>query len=335
MISFNADYFDGLSSRPHPITVSVQEDRLMLHCDTFSFSVALKEITLHPFAGNADAIIYLPNNQEIHTKDKLALEALVRFLNRRSLERIARLLESNLRYVAATLLVTISLYYVGFVYGIPKVASMIAFTFPPSLQETMDNQSLDLLKKTYLSNTNLALQRRQQIQAAMERFCAYNACSDFHLLFFNAPLLGPNAFALAGNTVVMTDQLVETAQNDTEITAVFAHEMGHLKERHTLRMMLQGMGSALFLVLITGDSSRLGDIALGIPAFLLQQGYSREMENDADAFALQSLKQANIPPRAFADILLRIDQNAQESASWLSTHPSTKERIQPFLESDM
>jgi predicted Zn-dependent protease len=54
------------------------------------------------------------------------------------------------------------------------------------------------------------------------------------------------------------------------------------------------------------------------------------MEREADAYALAWLKTACIPPKRFADILGRLDQDASNT-SLLDTHPGTRERIEPFL----
>ena len=73
------------------------------------------------------------------------------------------------------------------------------------------------------------------------------------------------------------------------------------------------------------------DLAAGLPSLLLQKGYSRNMEREADAYALAWLNTACIPPRHFADILGRLDKDTTDSTTLLDSHPGTHQRLEPFL----
>ena len=137
--------------------------------------------------------------------------------------------------------------------------------------------------------------------------------------------------ALPGGTIVVTDALVELAQNDAEILAVIAHELGHVEHRHSLRLALQSIGAGVILVAVTGDIGSVTDLAAGLPSLLLQNGYSRDMEREADTYALAWLNTACIPPRHFADILGRLDKGTTGSTTLLDSHPVTRQRIEPFL----
>ena len=72
------------------------------------------------------------------------------------------------------------------------------------------------------------------------------------------------------------------------------------------------------------------DLAAGRPSLLLQKGYSRNMEREADAYALAWLNSACIPPRHFADILGRLDKDRTDSTTLLDSHPGTRQRLDPF-----
>jgi Zn-dependent protease with chaperone function len=135
--------------------------------------------------------------------------------------------------------------------------------------------------------------------------------------------------ALPGGTVVVTDELVKLAGHDEEILAVLAHELGHVQERHGLRMALQAMGAGAILVALTGDLSSVSDLAAGLPAVLLQSGYSRSMEREADDHAWRGLNATCIAPQRFADILRRLDAKPTETGL-LDSHPGTAERIRQF-----
>jgi Zn-dependent protease with chaperone function len=112
------------------------------------------------------------------------------------------------------------------------------------------------------------------------------------LKFRGGGKIGANAFALPGGFVVLTDELVALAETDLEIIAVLMHELGHVEMRHTLRQTLQGALPGLLLAAMTGD---VDSLASGLPAALMQLRYSRQMETEADAYALASLRHACVP----------------------------------------
>ena len=60
--------------------------------------------------------------------------------------------------------------------------------------------------------------------------------------------------ALPGGTVILTDQLVALAKNDDEIAGVLAHEIGHVKHRHSLKQLYRVLGIGFMISVIGGDS---------------------------------------------------------------------------------
>jgi tetratricopeptide (TPR) repeat protein len=122
----------------------------------------------------------------------------------------------------------------------------------------------------------------------------------YRLELRSCPGLDPNAFALPGNTIVVTDELIRLAQSGDQLSAVLAHEMGHLRERHGVRAALQRAGILTTVSTLTGDTAGLAD---ALRRVLLQTGYPLAFEEEADAFALQRMRDQSIPPRALADML--------------------------------
>ena len=123
-------------------------------------------------------------------------------------------------------------------------------------------------------------------------------------------------------TIVVTDALVELAADDREVLAVLAHELG----RHGLRAILRNSGAALLLAAVFGDLVSLTSSAAVLPTVLLRSGYSRDLEGEADAFALALLEEAELDPAWFARLLGRLEALGDLGPSLLSTHPHPEER---------
>jgi predicted Zn-dependent protease len=144
----------------------------------------------------------------------------------------------------------------------------------------------------------------------------------------------PNALALPGGTIVVTDELVHATANDAEFLAVVAHEIGHVRGHHAMRLVLQDSGMAVLMTALAGDAVGTTLLAAALPAVLLRTRYSRQFESEADDYAFAMLRRHGHSPQAFADLMrrLRLQLHAKEESGsllqYLSTHPATEERIQ-------
>ena len=63
----------------------------------------------------------------------------------------------------------------------------------------------------------------------------------------SAPQIGANAFALPSGIIVVTDELVALSEDDDELAAVIAHELGHVHHRHIMRTVIQNSAAALLV----------------------------------------------------------------------------------------
>lgn len=219
----------------------------------------------------------------------------------------------------------------GYVYGIPLLAGAVAARMPAAVTEMLGTQTLAALDREVFAPSAVPADRQQAITAAFRRLRVPGGSSAGHRLEFrSSEAIGANAMALPSGVIVVTDGLVTLAQDDFELLGVLAHEAGHVEGRHGLRGILQNSFLGLVVASIVGDVS---SIAAAAPAALLEASYSRDLEREADAFAIAVLRANGIPLRHFADILRRLEaaSGAPGTASalrYLSTHPATEDRIQ-------
>ena len=103
--------------------------------------------------------------------------------------------------------------------------------------------------------------------------------------------------------------------------------MQHVLRRHATRAIIQRASTGVLVAAIFGDVSGLFAFAVDAAATL---AYSREHEGEADAEGLRLLRAARLDPRgmiAFFESMRKEAERAPRAFRYLSTHPSTDERI--------
>ncbi len=112
-----------------------------------------------------------------------------------------------------------------------------------------------------------------------------------------------NAFAAPGNQIMVSGKLIREAANADEVAGVISHEIGHAIERHPEANIIRAFGILTVIqVLTAGESGTVGDLAF----FLVQSGYSRTAEQEADDHAERILNKVTIDTRPLAGFFERL-----------------------------
>lgn len=148
-----------------------------------------------------------------------------------------------------------------------------------------------------------------------------------------------NAFAAPGGYILISRGLLKLCENEDEVAAIIAHEMGHLEHRHGIQA-IKGARMKQFGKLLVGKAGELagGDLKEAVTVFqngvddivheMLRTGYSRDWELAADASAAGTLKRTGYAPSALISVLKKLHQHAStEKEGWFNTHPEPTVRI--------
>src|SRR5262249_24526241 len=101
----------------------------------------------------------------------------------------------------------------------------------------------------------------------------------------------------------------------------------HVLQRHATRTIIQRASTGALTAALFGDVSGLMAFAVDTATTL---GYSREQEAEADAEGLRLLRAARLDPRgriSFFDAMTKDTGRAAKVFQYVSTHPSTEERL--------
>lgn len=342
MITVNGKWYDGNTSQQKSAVLKVSDDGAV-QVEESDNGISLYHqrylaVDVSDRLANTPRILTFPDGGIFETEDNLAIDEILRKFLQTNWSHWVHFLESKMRYVLLASALVISVIAAMVIYGIPAAADMITHYLPRSVYALADNQALKALHHMVLKPTQLSPKIQKRVRDNLQQ------CTDSHfkhnikLVFRQGGALGPNAMALPGGTIIFTDELVEIAENDEELLAILAHEIGHVVHRHGMRRMVQDSLLSFSIMALTGDASGVSEIFMGLPVILTELAYSREFERSADRYALDYLASKDMPTDLFADILLRIDKESRREAEekgekwsgYLSTHPPTAERVKTF-----
>ncbi|MBL1406478.1 MAG: M48 family metallopeptidase, partial [Rhizobiales bacterium] len=189
-------------------------------------------------------------------------------------------LEASWKVVAVLAVTCIGLVYGIFTYGLPAAAAGAAAVTPSIALTAIDNGALGSLDATIFEKSKLPQIDKDRLQKMFVEIIAASGqiSPKPKLLFRDSPVIGPNAFALPGGTVIFTDQIIELAENDDELAGVVAHEIGHVTYKHGLKQIYRVLGVGFMIGVIGGDSSQLIDEVVTQAALIQNFSYTRGFE---------------------------------------------------------
>ncbi len=327
-------YFDGQSARGRTVTLEFSSGTtLRLTGEGLAEDIDLARLRVSDRLGEVPRFLYLPGDATIETSDNTIIDAVLGERQQSRGSRLIHTLESQQRIaVAACFLVLATIGTLGY-FGPPVLARAVAQRVPTEIDQRIGTAAL-VTMRPYFGDSGLTARERGQVQTQLTRLSPPNSPRPHPRIEFRSMNGGlPNAFALPGNVIIVTDELVRLPASDDEIAAVLAHELGHLEKRHGLQSLLRGSFAVLIVASVTGDLSALTSFAGTIPLTILTAGYSRELEREADLYALALLRSRGINPQAFTTALVKLEASRaslNRNSTYLSTHPATEERTALF-----
>ncbi len=327
-------YFAG-SNQTCKVTLALVNGRLKIEPEgeTPARFESIQDLDVEPPVPSLPCEITLQDGSKIEVaRDSLTAMSLYR---KDTGNRLLAWLESNKwACLIATILLPISFYWLTNSV-IPTAAMGVAEMIPSSVSRNIDEQVMDIFEGEIIEPSQLDSEHQLKIQDGWNRVLTSLPVDkqQFELLIKKSEFYGANAFALPGGTVVVTDDLANLFKEHPDaLNAILLHEIGHVVERHSLRMMTESVGTSLMITYFFGDLEGMAELFSGTALTLMQNKYSRDLEREADQFAIDHLRTIGADPEAFATAMKTLqesmgDENIESLFKYLSTHPEFEERI--------
>ena len=353
-----ADYFDGESARAHAVTLNLSGPTLQIRGEAIALDLQADAVHWSERTRHGPRVAHLTHGAALHCRDAAACDAWLRAAGRGDSWVVQ--VQQSWRWVLASLAALVLLLAAFAIWGVPWFSRIALVAIPHSVDTALGEATLARLDQHLTAPTALDAAKQQRVRDAFAR--AVTAQSSAHpgpelpsyALVFRRDRekggIGPNAFALPGGTMVMTDAMVELFDTEPDVlSGVLAHELGHVRQRHGMRMVVQASLIGLLSSVVLGDFSSLLAAA---PVVLGQASYARDAEREADAFCAAFLKAAGVSPALMIGLFEKLGAargakeskdepeasrgraSADASGSWLgiafASHPADQERIEFF-----
>ncbi len=300
--------------------------------------------------GNTPRKLFLPDGSLLESSNNDQIDRLLTVTSHSGKgSMLVSRLERSWSFVLASLMAVVVCGFLFFKYGLPAGASYVAHKMPVSVPQEISEGTLETLDRFLFAESKLSAEQQNEQHESFQRLLDALPASEHQFKLHIRQMRGiPNAFALPSGDVVITDALVELADNQHEVESVMLHEIGHVVHRHGLQQVLQGSAITLIATLALGDLSGLGQLMAGVPVFLLQSSYTRKAESQADNYAFEGMQLMGIDTIHFANFITRISEpqppatenrhappteaddesedQPQQFPEYLSSHPATSER---------
>ena len=250
--------------------------------------------------------------------------------------------------VAAAALVVAMLAGLAF-WGVPALAARLAVTVPEEISAQVSAALMSQLD-VFLEPSGIAPERRRELE---QYFRSHGEVETIE--FREAGIFGANAVTLGATMIAFSDEIVELAESDEELLAVYFHELGHARLRHVEQNVFRASAWLVMITVLTGDIGAVGELLVGLPLSVGLAANSRDFEREADAYAVDRLIEADLSPIHLATILQKLEAhhlrrdsenstggdsgrtraaNSEEEGpysrsplDYLSSHPPTAERV--------
>ena len=256
----DAQWFDGRSSRARPaqmrLVASPNGTRLQLRAQDGAgetLDLAHKQVGWPErwSAGRAPprVAVDLGAHGSLQIDDVAGWQAALAQAGHRS--SLAERMQTRWSVLLAVLLIAGAGVWAFYRWGTPWAATQITRHVPLAWELALTEQAMQQIDADYVKPSKLPPERQAELRAGFDKLVAligpdlqrYRGYRPPFKLEFRSGM-GPNAFALPGGTIVMTDAMVEQARTipntgDTALLGVLAHEIGHVEHRHTTRMVVE------------------------------------------------------------------------------------------------
>lgn len=318
-----AVFFDGESSTNQEIELFFDNEKRILFFETSKTKQNIWEIDTILFDKKGKKLnLQYGNNpiQNIVIEDENFINSVNSYRNKNN-SWYDNLIGLGVKFHITLALIVIGFIGLSYLYIIPFVAEKSLVLIPENydtklgqlfFDQNMVFREIDTAKTKSLNlfAKELKLQNTKKLQ------------------FFVVNSSEVNAFALPDGSVVVYTGILNSMKNYDELVGLIGHEVAHINNRDSMKMLCRNLSGYLFISAILGDVNGIM-ATIGDNVNTLQSlSFSREFEHQADIDGFEILTLNKVNPKGMSTLFERLkDENMLSIPKFMSSHPITEDRI--------
>lgn len=319
-----ATYFDGISSIPQQIELTLDELQGQL---VFKTSIGFNEWRIEEIS-----VEQFGNTLEIrHNDNKVAL---IKVNNPDFIAEFLGLLKQKGQlgwyhifiHLGIKAHILIAVLILGLIVGgyfliIPWVAEKAVLIIP----EKYDASLGQTFFTEYVTKNNVDSAKTN----ILNEFAAelkLNNSKQLHFTVVQSDIV--NAFALPDGNIVVYTALLDKMKGYDELAGLIGHEVIHVNNRHTMKMLCRNLSGYIFISVVLTDVNGIMAVIADNARNLESLSFSRQFEQEADVQGTELMIQNGINPKGMTTLFTRLKSEEKVLVpTFISSHPMTDDRI--------
>tara|TARA_R110000868_G_scaffold272558_2_gene531771 strand:+ start:147 stop:1217 length:1071 start_codon:yes stop_codon:yes gene_type:complete len=317
-------FYDGQSSKPQQVQISLVERK-----DLIEFALIDGETTSWALADlmceNIGSVFEMSHGahqfQKITTEDADFVEAVKLLRSQNGYDNwYQKMLDAGSVFHVFLAILVLAFSIVTYMYVVPWIAEKLVTIVPDSYDKSLGTGVF----KEYVRYQTIDSAKTEAIGEFVSQLELNNEF-DFTFTVINSDQV--NAFALPDGNIVIFSGIIDKLENYEELVALVGHEVAHINNRHSMKMMSRNLAGYMFISLIFSDVNGVMAIITENAHSLHSLSFSRHFEQEADTDGLNMLIANGIDPDGMSDLMKRLESNYGEMIpEFLSSHPVTSQR---------
>lgn len=324
MIFTTGVYYDGKSSIPQSVSVEFNDGSGIV-CLTFTpnntYHLPIQELTIE----KQGEILYLKVDQDglglIKISDSEFMERIQKFMkDHNQYTWYQKLLHLGIKIhilIAIGILGIITLVYL---FIIPWVGEKSVMIIPQKFDQEIGNQAFE----QYMSLNTID---SSKTKIANEFISHLHLENEIPIKITVVQSSQINAFALPDGNIVIYSEIIDQMKNYEELVGLITHEVAHINERHSMKMLCRNVSGYIFISAIFSDVNGIMAVISDNANNLQALSYSRRFEKEADFTGFKLMISNGVDPDGMIWLFKRLKGHDQMIPEFISTHPFTEKRI--------
>jgi Zn-dependent protease with chaperone function len=326
MINCQGRYFDGKQSQPQHVEIvfdSISEV-LYIRNSAISLDWFISEINYERIGPMLEIRVRNQADEFISVSDPEFNDFIIKHLHsKKDVGLYKKLLNLSFRKHLIIFAGILILLVAGYFFLVPLIAEKSVALIPQSFDK----------KIAALALTDFGFETDSVKTGLLNEFAdKLNLNNKLDLNFKVVKSAIVNAYSLPDGTVIVFTGLLDKIKNYEQLSGLLAHEVSHINERHSMKMLCRNLSGYIFVSALFSDINGIISVIAENAHNLNNLTYSRKFENEADQEAALMLIKNGINPEGVVSLLEILQKDEKDFNSYIpefiSTHPDIKKRVE-------